>query len=152
MMYEHDGCDGCKYTHCNTNEEPCINCKQNHMSNEKEKYPDLWESARTDEVTEHLEHYANHDSDPVNHPAHYADTCSLECIQVMELVFGREAVINFCNCNAFKYMWRFKHKSGEEDLQKTDWYINKSLDLGGERDEWQRIWELFKEVLESVRK
>ena len=33
--------------------------------------------------------------DLVNHPAHYEQSCSLECIQVMELVFGANAVREF---------------------------------------------------------
>ena len=62
--------------------------------------------------------------DNVNHPAHYEQSCSLECIQVMELVFGAEAVKQFCMCNAFKYMWRYKNKGGLEDLKKAQWYLN----------------------------
>ena len=60
----------------------------------------------------------------VNHPAHYEQSCSLECIQVMELVFGANAVRGFCLCNAFKYMWRYKHKNGMEDLKKAQWYLD----------------------------
>lgn len=62
--------------------------------------------------------------DSVNHPAHYEQSCSLECIQVMELVFGANAVRGFCLCNAFKYMWRYKNKNGMEDLKKAQWYLN----------------------------
>ena len=61
--------------------------------------------------------------DNVNHPAHYEQSCSLECIQVMELVFGANAVRGFCLCNAFKYMWRHKNKNGLEDLKKAHWYM-----------------------------
>lgn len=67
--------------------------------------------------------------DNVNHPTHYADSCSLECIEAMEIAFGYEAVINFCKCNAFKYLWRHKNKNGTEDLLKAIWYINKGSDL-----------------------
>ena len=62
--------------------------------------------------------------DNVNHPKHYEGHTSLECIQVMELIFGFEVVVSFCLCNAFKYMWRYKNKNGEEDLHKTEWYLN----------------------------
>ena len=65
------------------------------------------------------------DGDPVRHPAHYADTCSIECIDVMELVFGSEALSNFCMINAFKYLWRHKHKNGAEDLDKAQWYLDR---------------------------
>lgn len=61
--------------------------------------------------------------DNVN-PKHYAGDTSLECIECMRLTFGRKAVYYFCLCNAFKYMWRFQHKNGKEDLNKARWYIN----------------------------
>ena len=47
--------------------------------------------------------------DNVNHPAHY-NVGGIECVDVMENVFGRDAVMNFCLCNAFKYMFRCEHK------------------------------------------
>ena len=62
--------------------------------------------------------------DNVNHPKHYADNCSLECIEAMEIAYGRQAVIDFCKCNAFKYLWRFENKNGKEDLRKANWYCN----------------------------
>lgn len=61
-------------------------------------------------------------SDNIN-PDHYAKECSLECIQVMEVILGKEGLINFCLGNAFKYMWRYKNKNGEEDLEKAKWYL-----------------------------
>jgi len=60
--------------------------------------------------------------DTVNHPTHYTE-CSLECIDVMLAVFGRKAVTDFCILNAFKYMWRYEHKNGLEDLQKAERYL-----------------------------
>ena len=65
-------------------------------------------------------------SDMVNHPEHYADSCSLECIEAMELAYGSDAVCWFCICNAFKYLWRYKNKNGEEDIKKAKWYYNKA--------------------------
>lgn len=62
--------------------------------------------------------------DNVNHPRHYENTCSLECIEVMRLTYGKRAVYDFCLCNAFKYMWRFKNKNGKEDLEKANWYLS----------------------------
>lgn len=63
--------------------------------------------------------------DPVDHPAHYADTCSLECIDVMELILGDDHFAGFLLGNAFKYLWRHKHKGGKEDLRKAKWYLDK---------------------------
>ncbi len=60
-------------------------------------------------------------------PDHYKSSTSLECIEAMEVIFGSEAVIDFCLCNAWKYIWRWKNKNGEEDLDKADWYVNEAL-------------------------
>ena len=62
--------------------------------------------------------------DPINHPTHYADSCSLECIEVMSLLFPPEGFVSYCLANAFKYMWRYRHKNGVEDLKKAEWYLN----------------------------
>lgn len=69
--------------------------------------------------------------DNVNHPAHYEGNTSIECIDAMAIAFGVEAVISFCKCNAFKYVWRFKHKNGQEDLDKAMWYVNRANVLRG---------------------
>ena len=43
--------------------------------------------------------------DMINHPPHY-EVGKYEAIDVMQEIFGREAVMHFCECNAFKYIWR----------------------------------------------
>lgn len=73
--------------------------------------------------------------DNVNHPKHYEDSTSLECIEAMEIAFGRQAVIDFCRCNAFKYVWRYKYKHGKEDLEKALWYCDKTIELQDCEDE-----------------
>lgn len=60
-------------------------------------------------------------------PDHYKKECSLECIESMELIFGEKAVLDFCICNAWKYIWRWKNKNGKEDLYKAKWYIDRAL-------------------------
>lgn len=67
--------------------------------------------------------------DTVNHPVHYCREGGLECIDEMILVFGKEAVANFCLCNAWKYRYRAANKNGEEDLKKSDWYLKKFKEL-----------------------
>ena len=68
-------------------------------------------------------------NDSVNHPSHYNRVGAMECIDEMILVFGKKAVINFCLCNAWKYRYRASDKNGLEDLEKSDWYINKAQEL-----------------------
>lgn len=71
-------------------------------------------------------------ADNVNHPAHY-ETGKFECIDVMVEVFGAEKVAAFCECNAFKYLYRCenKHETPQEDWKEARWYINKALELTG---------------------
>lgn len=67
----------------------------------------------------------------VEHPQHY-NQGNIECIQAMESAFGVESVIDFCICNAFKYLWRSRLKNQSEDLEKAVWYINHALQLRNE--------------------
>ena len=66
--------------------------------------------------------------DNVNRPNHYC-TGKYECIDVMQEVFGAEAVKHFCQCNAFKDVYRMNRKNGTEDAQKAVWYLNKYVEL-----------------------
>lgn len=62
--------------------------------------------------------------DNVNNPKHYCGHVSVECIEVMRVTYGEVAVYNFCLANAFKYLWRYKDKNGEEDIKKAKWYLD----------------------------
>ena len=66
-------------------------------------------------------------NDMVNHPTHYTGG-KIECIDALESAVtdlnGIEAV---CTANAIKYLWRWKHKNGKQDLQKAVWYINRLM-------------------------
>ena len=66
--------------------------------------------------------------DNVNHPKHYTQG-KIDCIDAMIEAFGVEEVKSFCKCNAFKYLWRSKHKNGVEDIEKAIWYTNKYVEL-----------------------
>lgn len=65
--------------------------------------------------------------DKVNQPDHYTFS-KIECIDAIESAVsslnGIEAV---CTGNAIKYLWRWKHKNGVEDLKKAKWYIDRLL-------------------------
>lgn len=64
----------------------------------------------------------------VLHPNHY-NQGDIECWDAMEAAFGREVVNHFCLCNAFKYLWRAKHKGGDEDIRKALNYLAKYLEV-----------------------
>lgn len=73
-------------------------------------------------------------ADNVNHPAHY-ETGKIECIDVMKETQGIEATMDFCVCNALKYIYRHRNKNGVEDIKKADWYLKKYIELQEEKGE-----------------
>ena len=73
-------------------------------------------------------------ADNVNHPAHY-ETGKFECIDVMKETQGIEATMDFCVCNALKYIYRHRNKNGFEDIKKADWYLKKYIELQDEKGE-----------------
>lgn len=66
--------------------------------------------------------------DNVNHPSHY-NQGNIECIDALIAAHGKQAVADFCLCNAHKYIWRTLDKNGKEDCDKAIWYINKYKEL-----------------------
>lgn len=73
--------------------------------------------------------YEGRMKEDVNHPDHY-NAGKFECIEVMAEVFGIEDTQTFCHMNAFKYLWRCKHKGNcEKDVGKAHWYLKKSKEL-----------------------
>lgn len=65
--------------------------------------------------------------DWVNHPAHYTQG-GIECIDVLEQL--AKDGHDFRILNAMKYLWRYRHKGGDESLRKAQWYIERVLDDG----------------------
>ena len=63
-------------------------------------------------------------------PVHYTQG-PVHCIDAMMSAFGRDAVIVFCQLNAFKYVWRCTtHADGNvANLQKAVWYMQKAMEL-----------------------
>ena len=67
-------------------------------------------------------------SDNVNHPAHYISETGLETIDVIEaFTFDLKGLEAVCTANVIKYICRWKHKNGLEDLEKAQWYLNKLI-------------------------
>lgn len=70
-----------------------------------------------------------HEYDNVNHPSHYMSYTGLETIDVIEAftsdLTGMDAV---CTANVIKYICRWKHKNGIEDLEKAQWYLNRLIE------------------------
>ena len=126
-MEQRKDCDTCAHEAKLGIENPCRDCWKG----------DNWEPKKPE-------------PDNINHPAHYESQTSLECIDVMEIAFGAEAVGNFCLCNAFKYLWRYKHKGGAEDVQKAEWYLNHYSDIVGEYSNTVAINGAYNKMRELV--
>ena len=62
--------------------------------------------------------------DMVNSPPHYNDG-GIECIEAIEASMSEEAFRGYLKGNMLKYLWRYDHKGGKEDLDKANWYLTK---------------------------
>jgi hypothetical protein len=60
--------------------------------------------------------------DAVNHPPHYTQG-GIECIDAIKAALTPEEWRGYCKGNALKYVWRERHKGGDESLQKAAWYL-----------------------------
>lgn len=66
-------------------------------------------------------------TDVVNKPEHYTYG-KYECIDVIkEVTKNISGVQAFCLGNCLKYIWRWQHKNGIEDLKKARWYLDKVI-------------------------
>lgn len=57
-------------------------------------------------------------------PNHYGLT-EIEAIDVIE-----DWGLDFCLGNVVKYLARYRHKGGMEDLQKARWYLERAISKG----------------------
>ena len=61
-------------------------------------------------------------TDLVNHPQHYIQG-GIECIEAIQAALTPEEFRGFCKGNVLKYIWRERHKGGNESLRKANWYM-----------------------------
>ena len=74
------------------------------------------------------------DHDPVNHPAHYT-AGKVECIDAIEsATVGLTGGVAYCTGAAIKYLWRWSRKGGVEDLRKARWYIDRLIEMIGNKE------------------
>jgi len=62
-------------------------------------------------------------TDMIDHPPHY-NAGTVECIEAIRSALSEEGFREYCKGNAIKYLWRERHKGGNEDIQKAIWYLN----------------------------
>lgn len=65
---------------------------------------------------------AESDADPVNHPAHYT-AGGIECIDAIESALTADEFRGFIKGTVLAYVWRERHKGGDEDVAKAAWYL-----------------------------
>ena len=63
--------------------------------------------------------------DVVNHPSHYTYG-KYEVIDVIDDATG-ELFEGFLVGNVIKYVMRYRHKNGVEDLKKARWYLDRLI-------------------------
>ena len=61
-------------------------------------------------------------TDMVNHPPHYTNG-GIECIEAIQAALTEDEFRGYIKGNAMKYLWRERHKGGDQDLQKAAWYL-----------------------------
>lgn len=66
-------------------------------------------------------------SDNIN-PAHYKQG-DIECIEAIRAALTPEEFRGYCKGNAIKYVWRERHKGGDESLLKANWYMDKAVSV-----------------------
>ena len=68
--------------------------------------------------------------DPVNAPAHYRQG-AVECIDAIKSALGDDGFVDYCIGNSIKYLFRWRHKNGLEDLRKAHFYVNEAIKQHG---------------------
>lgn len=62
--------------------------------------------------------------DSVQRPAHYNQS-DIECIDAIKASMTLAEFQSYLKGNVLKYLWRYRHKNGLEDVKKAQWYINR---------------------------
>lgn len=63
--------------------------------------------------------------DMVNAPPHYRQG-DIECIDAIRAALTPEEFRGYCKGNALKYVWRERHKGGDESMAKANYYLIKA--------------------------
>lgn len=61
-------------------------------------------------------------------PDHYT-TGGIETIDYLEAKMSKEQFEGFLMGNVLKYVSRYQHKNGVEDLRKAEWYLMKLIEI-----------------------
>lgn len=67
--------------------------------------------------------------DAVNQPAHYK-VGGIETIDFMQAKLSKQQFEGYLAGNVIKYISRYQHKNGVEDLKKARWYLDRLIEEG----------------------
>jgi hypothetical protein len=65
--------------------------------------------------------------DLINHPIHY-NTGKYEVIDYIQDKLTKEQFEGYCIGNSLKYISRYRHKGGMDDIKKASWYLNRLVE------------------------
>lgn len=72
-----------------------------------------------------FEYNENYSGVKINHPDYYNLPDKKECIEQMIEDYGKQITAIFCLTNAYKYIYRNGHKTGDNaDIEKARWYFD----------------------------
>ena len=66
--------------------------------------------------------------DKVNHPKHYT-VGDIEVIEYIKDKLTKDEYVGYCIGNVIKYVSRYKHKNGKEDLDKALVYLSWAIEV-----------------------
>ncbi|CAB4142347.1 SaV-like [uncultured Caudovirales phage] len=72
--------------------------------------------------------YVEKKLDLINHPSHYTQG-GIETIDYLQAKMTQEQFEGYLVGNILKYVSRYPHKNGIEDLRKAQWYVNKLIEV-----------------------
>jgi len=81
-------------------------------------------------LAEHKEEPPMTKQDNVNNPAHYGKG-KIECIDYIQDFLTAEEYIGYLRGNIAKYLHRWRYKNKQEDLLKSQWYLDRLIKLQG---------------------
>ena len=94
-------------------------------------------------------------SDNINHPSHYTSG-SIECIDAIRASMTPRGFIDYCKGNVIKYVYRWDHKGGVEDLKKAQvylgWAIEAAENLNTAHMDLFTSTEEREEIMKKIRK
>ena len=64
--------------------------------------------------------------DDINSPSHYTSG-GIEVLDYIKAKLTNEQLEGYCIGNVIKYISRYRHKNGVEDLKKARWYLEKAI-------------------------